>query len=197
MLAEADGVRRTQGVVVVHRSRPRRSEGRCRGDLRCARAGDPRDVAPLDRLRARLRRPRRSRSGASSRRSCRCCSRSADFGSSIASATGRVDRSPGLSRSSSASASPPHPRRAHGLAHGSEVSVRGVALLMSADRGYNPRRPCRCRSAQHATCSVRSRCSDLPLFVRGGTVSAKPTSPEDALWPCWCACPLMPMCGRP
>ena len=42
VLAEADG------------SRP--SEGRCRGDLRCARAGDARDVAPLDRLRGGLRR---------------------------------------------------------------------------------------------------------------------------------------------
>jgi hypothetical protein len=39
-----------------------------------------------------------------------------DFGSSIASVTGRVDSSPGLSRSGSASASPPGPSREHGLA---------------------------------------------------------------------------------
>ena len=46
--------------VLAERSRSRPGEGRCRGDLRCACAGDARDVAPLDRLRARrCRRPTR------------------------------------------------------------------------------------------------------------------------------------------
>ena len=47
-----------------------------------------------------------SKSGASSRRSCHCSSRSAAFGSSSASATGPVDHLPWIRRFNSASASP-------------------------------------------------------------------------------------------
>ena len=72
VLAEADGLRRTRESLSFTDPDRGRVKSRCRGDLRCACAGDARDVAPLDRLRARLCRRCHSRSGASSRRSC-CC----------------------------------------------------------------------------------------------------------------------------
>ena len=92
----------------------------------------------------------RSRSGASSRKSCRCSSRSADFGSSNASATGPVDRSPGMRRSSSASAN-----------RAEEMSPAvPPAQVIVEERSYRcPGRSCDVRACDCATGEPTRLCS--------------------------------------
>ena len=106
LLAEADGVRRTRESlsfmdpdrVATLASMSLRSTMRPR-KLHAGRGTSRLTPSPTSSS-------HRSKSGASSRRSCRCSFRSAVFGSSSASATGPAGHLPWIRRFNSASASP-------------------------------------------------------------------------------------------
>ena len=105
LLAEADGVRRTRESLSFMDP----DGGNVSVDV--AEIYDARRKLHAGRGTSRLTpsptsSSHRSKSGASSRRSCRCSSRSAAFGSSSASATGPVGHLPWIRRFNSASASP-------------------------------------------------------------------------------------------